>query len=337
MRLLVTGSAGFIGSAYVLKRLLEHSEDEIVSLDKLTYAGALENLAPAIDNERHTFIRGDITDDTLLEKLFTDNSFDAVINFAAESHVDRSITDPAEFMQTNAMGVFSLLEKVRRFDIERFIQISTDEVYGSLGPNDPAFTETTPLNPSSPYSASKAAADMLALSYHRTFGTPVIITRCSNNYGPNQFPEKLIPLFINNLRNDIPVPIYGEGENVRDWIHVNDHCHAINLVLKNGRTGEIYNIGASCELKNIDVADKLLEIMGKSASLKSFVKDRPGHDLRYAMDFTKIQDELGYRPTISFDEGLRSTVDWYEQNRKWLDSVTSGAYRDYYEKMYGER
>jgi dTDP-glucose 4,6-dehydratase len=336
LRILVTGAAGFIGGNYVLSRLKNYPDDTIVSLDKLTYAGNLENLSSVIDDPRHKFIKGDITDSDLVDGLFTEK-FDALINFAAESHVDRSIENPDLFLKTNTFGAFTLLEAARRHGTGMFIQISTDEVYGSLGPNDPSFTETTPIDPSSPYSASKASADFMALAYHRTYGMPVIVTRCSNNYGPYQFPEKLIPLFINNLIQGKEVPIYGAGENVRDWVHVTDHCDAINVVLEKGKSGEVYNIGGQCEKMNIEIADNLLEIMGKDNSLKKFVTDRPGHDFRYAMNISKIENELGWSPAVKFDNGLKDTVKWYLDNPAWLDKVTSGAYRDYYDKMYKNR
>lgn len=336
MRILVTGAAGFIGCNYVINRLENQPDDAIVSLDKLTYAGNLSNLSPVMDDPRHTFVKGDIADEKFLRMVF-EKPFDAVLNFAAETHVDRSITDPKDFLTTNVMGTFALLERMKENGAGLFIQISTDEVYGSLGFDDPPFTESTPLSPSSPYSASKAAADQLALSYFRTYKTPVMITRCSNNYGPYQFPEKMLPLFINNLLNNKPVPIYGKGENVRDWIHVADHCRAIDAVLEKGKPGEVYNIGGDCERKNIEVAEKLLEIMGKPETLKSFVKDRPGHDLRYAMDFSKISEELGWSPVVDFESGLRDTVRWYIDNAEWLKRVTSGEYREYYEKMYKRR
>ncbi|VAX25544.1 dTDP-glucose 4,6-dehydratase [hydrothermal vent metagenome] len=339
MRILVTGAAGFIGGHYVLSRLENYPGDTIVSLDKLTYAGNLENLASVIDDPRHRFVKGDIADSRLVDELFGAQSkrFDAVINFAAESHVDRSIDNPDVFLKTNIFGTFTLLQTVRRHGAGMFIQVSTDEVYGSLGLNDPSFTETTPADPSSPYSASKASADFLALSYYRTYQIPVIVTRCSNNYGPRQFPEKLIPLFINNLLEDKQVPIYGAGENMRDWIHVKDHCAAINLILEKGKSGEVYNVGGQCEKKNIEIADCLIEMMGKDKSLKKFVTDRPGHDFRYSIDISKIEGELGWRPTIKFENGLKETVEWYKNNPAWLTKITSGAYRDYYDNMYKNR
>lgn len=336
MRILVTGAAGFIGSNYVLTRLENYPGDTIVSLDKLTYAGNLKNLASVIDDPRHQFVKGDIADSGLVENIFADR-LDVVINFAAESHVDRSIDKPDIFLRTNIFGAFTLLEAARRHGVGMFVQVSTDEVYGSLGLHDPSFTENTPVDPSSPYSASKASADFLALSYQRTYGMPVIVTRCSNNYGPYQFPEKLIPLFISNLLKDQEVPIYGAGENVRDWIHVRDHCAAINAVLEKGTSGEVYNIGGRCEKMNIEIADYLLEIMGKEMSLKKFVTDRPGHDFRYSVDISRIENELGWRPAVKFEGGLKETVKWYIDNPAWLEEVTSGAYRDYYDKMYKNR
>ncbi len=337
MKLLVTGSAGFIGSNYVVKRLEAHRNDEIVSLDALTYAGNIKNLAPVMEDKRHTFIQGDITDRKLLTDIFAERRFDAVINFAAESHVDRSIENPEDFLNTNVMGTFRLLEQARRSGVGRFLQISTDEVYGSLGLDDPGFTESSAIKPSSPYSASKASADLLALSYNATYALPVIVTRCSNNYGPYQFPEKMIPLFVNNLMNNKPVPIYGKGENVRDWIHVHDHNRAVDLALEKGKPGSVYNIGGGCEKQNIEIADMLLSILKKPDSLKTFVSDRPGHDLRYAIDYTKIKTELGWEPKIDLESGLGETVKWYQNNKEWLTGVTSGAYRDYYERMYKNR
>ncbi|VAX25975.1 dTDP-glucose 4,6-dehydratase [hydrothermal vent metagenome] len=337
MKLLVTGSAGFIGSNYVLKRLSAHHDDEIVSLDALTYAGNIHNLASVMDDKRHTFIQGEITDRKLLADIFAQRKFDAVINFAAESHVDRSIENPEDFLDTNVMGTFRLLEQAKSSHVGRFLQISTDEVYGSLGLHDPGFTESSAIKPSSPYSASKASADLLALSYHATYALPVIVTRCSNNYGPYQFPEKMIPLFVNNLMNDKPVPIYGKGENVRDWIHVHDHNRAVDDVLEKGRPGAVYNIGGGCEKQNIEIADMLLGILDKPARLKIFVPDRPGHDMRYAIDYTKIKTELGWEPKIDIETGLAETVKWYKTNQEWLTGVTGGAYRDYYERMYKNR
>jgi len=305
-------------------------------LDQLTYAGNLENLKVVMNNPRHHFVNGDIRDKPLVDNLVSKNP-DVIINFAAESHVDRSIDYPEKFLSTNTIGAYTLLEAARKYDIPQFVQISTDEVYGSLSTTDPAFTENTTLSPSSPYSASKAAADLLAISYYKTYNTPVKVTRCSNNYGPNQFPEKIIPLFINNLLNNKPLPIYGTGENVRDWIHVYDHCDAIDAVLLNGRSGQIYNIGGGTEKQNLEVADNLIKVMGSSPSLIKFISDRPGHDLRYAMDCSKIYNELKWTPKIKFESGLIDTIEWYKNNVTWLKNITNGSYRNYYDKMYGDR
>ncbi|HJM82109.1 MAG TPA: dTDP-glucose 4,6-dehydratase [Nitrospinota bacterium] len=336
MELLVTGSAGFIGSNYVTRHLAKFNNHSIVSLDQLTYAGNLENLKVVMNNPRHHFVNGDIRDKPLVDNLVSKNP-DVIINFAAESHVDRSIDYPEKFLSTNTIGAYTLLEAARKYDIPQFVQISTDEVYGSLSTTDPAFTENTTLSPSSPYSASKAAADLLAISYYKTYNTPVKVTRCSNNYGPNQFPEKIIPLFINNLLNNKPLPIYGTGENVRDWIHVYDHCDAIDAVLLNGRSGQIYNIGGGTEKQNLEVADNLIKVMGSSPSLIKFISDRPGHDLRYAMDCSKIYNELKWTPKIKFESGLIDTIEWYKNNVTWLKNITNGSYRNYYDKMYGDR
>jgi len=336
VELLVTGSAGFIGSNYVTRHLAKFNNHSIVSLDQLTYAGNLENLKVVMNNPRHHFVNGDIRDKPLVDNLVSKNP-DVIINFAAESHVDRSIDYPEKFLSTNTIGAYTLLEAARKYDIPQFVQISTDEVYGSLSTTDPAFTENTTLSPSSPYSASKAAADLLAISYYKTYNTPVKVTRCSNNYGPNQFPEKIIPLFINNLLNNKPLPIYGTGENVRDWIHVYDHCDAIDAVLLNGRSGQIYNIGGGTEKQNLEIADNLIKVMGSSPSLIKFISDRPGHDLRYAMDCSKIYNELKWTPKIKFESGLIDTIEWYKNNVTWLKNITNGSYRNYYDKMYGDR
>lgn len=331
-QVLVTGGCGFIGSNFI--RYLLHSDPEvrIINLDKLTYAGNLANLSDLADHPRYRFVRGDVTDRETVRSVVP--GVDVVINFAAESHVDRSIHDSGPFLRTNVLGTQTLLDAVREFQVPRFVQISTDEVYGSLGPTG-YFTEETPLAPNSPYSASKAAADLLVRSYHHTFGVPALITRCSNNYGPYQFPEKLIPLFITNLLNDQPVPVYGSGSNVRDWIHVLDHCRAIDLVWRHGRVGEVYNIGGECERTNLEITHALLEALGKPTSLIRFVKDRPGHDLRYAIDCSKIKRELGWRPQIAFADGLRDTIRWYQQNLDWVAAIRTGEYLRYYEKQYG--
>ncbi len=331
-RILVTGGAGFIGSNFI-RYMLERHSYSIINLDALTYCGNLENLRDVEDHPRYTFIRGSITDRELVNRIIRD--VDAVINFAAESHVDRSIQDPEIFIKTNVLGTQTLLEASRREGIERFIQISTDEVYGSAETG--YFTEETPLAPNSPYSASKAAADLMVRAYHRTYGLPVNITRCSNNYGPYQFPEKLIPLMITNALEDRPLPVYGDGMNVRDWLHVEDHCSAIDLVLHHGREGEVYNIGGNNERRNIDIVRLILRELEKDESLIRFVEDRPGHDRRYAIDATRIRNELGWKPRYSFREGIRETINWYIRNRKWWENIKSGEYLRYYERMYGHR
>jgi dTDP-glucose 4,6-dehydratase len=333
--ILITGGCGFIGSNFVHHLLETDANIQVVNFDCLTYAGNLANLADLTGNPRYRFIKGDITDREQVRAAFA-IGIDAVFNFAAESHVDRSIHDSAPFVRTNILGTQVLLDAVREFGIERYVQISTDEVYGSLGP-DGLFKEETPLAPNSPYAASKAAADLLVGSYVHTFRTPALITRCSNNYGPFQFPEKIIPLFIANLLDDEPVPVYGDGLHVRDWIHVRDHCAAIDRVWRCGRIGEIYNIGGHCERSNLELTYALLEVMGKPQSLVRYVKDRPGHDRRYAMDCSRIERDLGWRPAISFDEGLRATVQWYVEHRDWVANIRSGEYRQYYARQYGAR
>ncbi len=335
-KLLVTGGAGFIGSNFIRMVLSEHSDCFVVNLDKLTYAGNLENLAGLENHPNHKFIKGDICDGTLIANIIDEYKIDAIVNFAAESHVDRSITAPKIFIETNVAGTLTLLEAARDKKLERFIQISTDEVYGALG-TEGKFTEQTPLSPNSPYSASKAAADHLVAAFGHTWGLKYNITRCSNNYGPYQFPEKMIPLMINNALNDKPLPVYGDGLNVRDWIYVEDHCRAIWKVLTEGKSGEVYNIGASCEKTNIEIVKTLLGLLKKPESLITFVKDRPGHDRRYAMDSSKIESQLGWKPLITFEEGLRKTIDWYLQNKKWLARITSGQYQQYYQQMYANR
>lgn len=344
--LLVTGGAGFIGSSFIRKHIENYN---VINLDLLTYAGNLENLKVVDNLSQYRFVKGDVCDRRLLEKLFSENEIDAIINFAAESHVDRSIEDPETFLRTNVMGTQALLDVAKKsWNLRpddkycreykpgvKFLQVSTDEVYGELGATG-LFTEKTPLTPNSPYSASKAAADLLSLSYHHTFGVPLNITRCSNNYGPYQFPEKLIPLMINNCLGDKPLPVYGDGLQVRDWIHVEDHCDAIAEVLERGQPGEIYNIGGNCERANIEIVKTLLRILDKTESLISYVKDRPGHDRRYAIDNTKIKTQLGWKPKYTFETGIGETVQWYLSNREWMDRVTSGAYVNYYEVMYRE-
>jgi dTDP-glucose 4,6-dehydratase len=334
--LLVTGGAGFIGSNFVHYLLQTYPSYAVVNLDKLTYAGNLENLADVAANPRYRFVKGDICDREFVESTVKQNKIDAIINFAAESHVDRSILGTSPFIQTNFVGTHTLLEVTQSLGLNRFLQISTDEVYGST-PVSTKFTEESLLNPSSPYAASKASADLLALSYYRTFGTPVVISRCSNNYGPYQFPEKLIPLMISNAIGDLPLPIYGDGLQIRDWIHVQDHCAALDRVLHAGRVGEIYNISAEDERKNLSVVRLILKKLGKPESLINFVKDRPGHDRRYAISAAKIRDELGWNSRTSFDEGLQSTVDWYLEHQSWWEGVRTGEYREYYRRMYEER
>jgi len=335
MKILVTGGAGFIGSNFVRILLASYPDDEIVNLDLLTYAGNLENLADVQEKRNYRFVRGDISDASLLERLFAEG-FDAVLNFAAESHVDRSIEDPGHFLRTNVFGTQALLEAALRHRVKRFVQISTDEVYGSLGEVG-RFSEKTPLAPNSPYSASKAAADLLARAYWKTYGLDVVITRCSNNYGPYQFPEKLIPLFITNALADEALPVYGDGLYVRDWIYVEDHCIALDHVLRGGKSGGIYNIGADEERTNLDITRLILEALGKESSLISHVKDRPGHDRRYAMDSTRIQTELGWKPRTSFEEGMKRTIQWYVENPNWWRKIKSGEYKEYYARMYGNR
>jgi dTDP-glucose 4,6-dehydratase len=332
---LVTGGCGFIGSNFIRYLLEADPEIAVVNFDCLTYAGNLNNLSDLARDQRYRFIRGDIADRRAVRQV-AETGLSGIINFAAESHVDRSIHDSSPFVRTNVLGTQVLLDAAREFNVPRFIQISTDEVYGSLGPTG-AFTEDSSLSPNSPYSASKAAADMLVRSYVHTFGLPAIISRCSNNYGPYQFPEKLLPLFIMNLLRDEPVPVYGDGLNVRDWIHVRDHCAAIDRVWRQGRVGEIYNIGGRCERTNLDLTNTLLEIMGKPRSLIRFVRDRPGHDRRYAMDSSKIEQELGWRAQIPFDDGLCETIRWYENHPDWVANIRTGEYLKYYEKQYGRR
>lgn len=335
MTILVTGGCGFIGSNFVKYMLKVHPNYTIINLDKLTYAGNLENLEDIINNPRYQFVRGDICERADVEACVRDYKVNVIINFAAESHVDRSIMGPAIFVETNIGGTNVLLDIAKDYKVEKFIQISTDEVYGSL-PATGKFTESMPLHPNSPYSASKASADLLVLAYHHTFGLPVVITRCSNNYGPYQFPEKLIPLMIANAIDNKPLPVYGDGLNVRDWLFVKDHCAAIDVVMQKGKIGEVYNIGGSNEWKNIDIVRLLLKKLGKPESLIKFVKDRLGHDRRYAIDALKISKELGWQPSLSFEKGLERTIDWYLKNESWWRRIISGDYQRYYQKMYGE-
>ena len=335
-RILVTGGAGFIGSNFV--RFLFETEPaiEIVNLDALTYAGNLASLGDCRNLPRHHFVRGSITNAELVRFLLQQYSVDGIVNFAAESHVDRSITGPQVFIETNVVGTLTLLAEARAAGVTRFLQVSTDEVYGSLGRTG-ACTETTPLSPNSPYSASKAAADHLVLAYHHTHGMDAIITRCSNNYGPYQFPEKLIPLMIMNASHDRPLPVYGDGLHVRDWLYVRDHCAAIWAAFQRGKAGEVYNFGGNNEKTNLDVVRLLLKRLGKPESLITYVQDRPGHDRRYAIDAGKARRELQWEPAVTFEQGMAATVDWYRDNPAWLEEVTSGEYQAYYEKMYGNR
>ncbi len=335
MRILVTGGAGFIGSNHVRFVLQRYPDYQVYVLDKLTYAGNLENLAGLEGSPGFQFFQGDICAPEVLHQILK-QGVDAVMNFAAESHVDRSILDASEFARTNIVGTLNLLQAARKAGVGRFLQISTDEVYGSLGATG-AFTEETPLAPNSPYAASKASADLLARSFHQTYGFPCLITRCSNNYGPYQFPEKLIPLLVTNALAGMALPIYGDGLYTRDWIHVHDHCSALDRVLHHGRPGEVYNIGARQEKTNLEIVRLVLRVLGKDESLISYVADRPGHDRRYAIDSSKLERELGWKPEIPFEDGMRRTIDWYMQNPFWVEHVTSGTYRTYYERMYKDR
>jgi dTDP-glucose 4,6-dehydratase len=334
MKLLVTGGAGFIGSNFILYLLKKDPEVRIVNLDSLTYAGNLESLAAVENDPRYSFVKADIADVKTVGEVMG-AGIGAVVNFAAESHVDRSIMDPDAFIRTNVLGTNVLLSAARDHKVQRFVQISTDEVYGSLGPRG-LFTEESPLKPTSPYSASKTAADLLGLAYHKTFGLAVMVTRCSNNYGPYQFPEKLIPLFVTNAMEEKSLPIYGDGKNIRDWIYVEDHSRAIETVLVNGKPGEVYNVGGNNERTNIEITDFILKALGKPDSLKRYVTDRPGHDKRYAIDSTKIKRELGWTPLFSFEQAMSETVDWYVKNRPWWEAIKSGQYQEYYRKHYGK-
>ncbi|HOQ05889.1 MAG TPA: dTDP-glucose 4,6-dehydratase [Anaerohalosphaeraceae bacterium] len=334
--ILVTGGAGFIGSNFVRMVLDEHPDTRVVNLDKLTYAGNLENLEGYRDHPNHIFVKGDICDGGLVESLISTYKIDALINFAAESHVDRSLEEPGIFIETNVKGTLTLLKIALEKKLERFVQISTDEVYGSLGPEG-KFTETTPLSPNSPYSASKASADMLVQAFGHSWGLRYNITRCSNNYGPYQFPEKMIPLMIHNALKDKPLPVYGDGMHIRDWLYVYDHCTAVWKVLMEAQPGRVYNIGGNNEKHNLDVVRLILKALGKPESLITFVKDRPGHDRRYAIDSSRIMSELNWRPSVSFEEGLSRTIRWYLEHSEWLNHVVSGQYQDYYKRMYSNR
>jgi len=336
MNILITGGAGFIGSNFIHFVLQKRPEVRVVNVDKLTYAGNLENLEGIQNHPNYSFEKTDICDHQAIERVVEEHAIEAIVNFAAESHVDRSIMGSAEFIRTNVSGTQVLLDVARKSGITRFLQISTDEVYGSLGESG-LFTEQTPLHPNSPYSASKAAADLLALAYHHTFSLPVVITRCSNNYGPYQFPEKLIPLMIANALNDKSLPVYGDGKNVRDWLHVQDHCSAIDSVLREGEIGQVYNVGGNNEWANIDIVKLVLKLLGKPESLITFVQDRPGHDRRYAIDSSKIRRELKWEPEYTFERGIRETVEWYREHRSWWENIMSGEYQEYYKRMYGGR
>ncbi|MGG4144517.1 dTDP-glucose 4,6-dehydratase [Paenibacillus algorifonticola] len=332
MKLLVTGGAGFIGSNFVLYMINKYPEYHIINVDALTYAGNLENLRSIEQHQNYTFVKADITDKSAIEPLFA-AGIDAVLNFAAESHVDRSILHPEIFVQTNILGTQTLLDLSKQYQISKFVQVSTDEVYGTLGTTG-LFTEETPLAPNSPYSASKAGADLLVRAYHETFGLPVNITRCSNNYGPYQFPEKLIPLMIQNALQDKQLPVYGDGLNVRDWLYVEDHCSAIDLVLHKGRNGEVYNVGGNNERDNLHVVKTILQELGKPESLITYVQDRLGHDRRYAIDADKIRNELGWQPQFAYESGIKATIQWYLNNKEWMEQVVSGTYQQYYDTQY---
>ena len=351
MKILVTGGAGFIGSNFIRYMLDRHPDYQIINLDNLTYSGNLENLIDIhtrksevvnsksthdsrLTSLRYRFIKGDICDTKSVDRLVKDG-VDIIVNFAAESHVDRSIMDASVFINTNVLGTYVLLEAAKKHPVKKFIQISTDEVYGSLG-TDGYFTENTPLAPNSPYSASKASADLLVRSFHHTYNLPVIITRSSNNYGPCQFPEKVIPLFITNALADVPLPLYGDGLNIRDWLYVEDHCRAIDFVIEKGKEGEVYNIGGNCEKTNLEITKTILQRLGKPEGLIKYVRDRPGHDRRYAIDSNKIQRELGWSPRYTFEEGIEKTIEWYIENESWWKKIKSGEYQEYYNRMYGE-
>lgn len=339
MKIIVTGGAGFIGGNFVYYELENHPEDTIICLDKLTYAGNLETLEDAMKNPKFKFVKGDIADRECVNKLFEEEKPDIVVNFAAESHVDRSIENPEVFLKTNIMGTQVLMDACRKYGIKRYHQVSTDEVYGDLplDRTDLFFTEDTPIHTSSPYSASKASADLLVLAYYRTFKLPVSITRCSNNYGPYHFPEKLIPLIISRALADEALPVYGKGENVRDWLYVKDHCIAIDLVIRKGKVGEVYNVGGHNEKTNLEVVKTILKQLNKPESLIEFVTDRPGHDMRYAIDPQKIHSELGWLPATKFDDGIKETIDWYLTHEKWWKNILSGDYENYFDEMYSKR
>lgn len=339
MKILVTGGAGFIGGNFVHHMVEKYPQYDIVNLDLLTYAGNLETLKPIENKPNYSFVKGDIADRDFIMDLFAREKFDIVVNFAAESHVDRSITDPGVFVRTNVLGTTVLLDASKEYGVKRYHQVSTDEVYGDLplDRKDLFFTEKTPLHTSSPYSSSKASADLFVLAYHRTYGLPVTISRCSNNYGPYHFPEKLIPLMISRALADESLPVYGKGENVRDWLHVSDHCKAIDLIIHNGKPGEVYNVGGHNEKTNLEVVETILNALNKPKSLIKFVTDRPGHDLRYAIDPEKITKELGWEPEYDFDSGIAMTINWYLENEEWWKRIISGEYQEYFDTMYKDR
>ena len=339
INIIITGGAGFIGSNFIFHMLTKYPDYRIICLDKLTYAGNLSTLEPVMNNINFRFVKADICDRSAVNMLFEEEKPDIVVNFAAESHVDRSIEDPGIFLQTNIMGTATLMDACRKYGIMRYHQVSTDEVYGDLPLDRPDlfFTEETPIHTSSPYSSSKAGADLLVMAYHRTYGLPVTISRCSNNYGPYHFPEKLIPLMIANALADKPLPVYGEGLNVRDWLYVEDHCKAIDLIIHKGRVGEVYNIGGHNEMRNIDIVKLICKELGKPERLITHVTDRKGHDMRYAIDPTKIHNELGWLPETKFAEGIKKTIKWYLENQQWWKDIINGEYQNYYEKMYGNR
>ena len=338
-KILVTGGAGFIGGNFVHYMVDKYPNYMIVNLDALTYAGNLETCQPVEGKPNYKFVKGDIADRDFIFDLFEKEKFDIVVNFAAESHVDRSVTDPEIFIKTNVLGTQVLMDASRAYGVERYHQVSTDEVYGDLPLDRPDlfFTEETPLHTSSPYSASKASADLLVFAYHRTFGLPITISRCSNNYGPYHFPEKLIPLMISRALNDEQLPVYGNGENVRDWLHVYDHCAAIDLILHKGKVGEVYNVGGHNERTNLEVVKTILKALNKPESLITYVKDRPGHDLRYAIDPQKVENELGWKPTYNFDTGIQQTIEWYLNNKQWWENIISGEYQNYFQEHYNGR
>ena len=339
MKILVTGGAGFIGGNFVQYMVNKYPEDEIINLDALTYAGNLETLKSVEDKPNYKFVKGDIADREFIMDLFEKERPDVVVNFAAESHVDRSIEDPEIFVRTNVLGTTTLLDAAVKYGVKRYHQVSTDEVYGDLPLDRPDlfFTETTPLHTSSPYSSAKAAADLFVQAYHRTYGLPTTISRCSNNYGPYHFPEKLIPLIISRALNDETIPVYGTGENVRDWLHVHDHCTAIDLIIRKGKVGEVYNVGGHNERTNLEVVKTVLHALDKPEDLITYVTDRKGHDMRYAIDPTKLETELGWEPEYTFDTGIPQTIQWYLDNKEWWETIISGEYQNYYEKMYGNR